>query len=75
MKIMNNMTDEELAWVLYTKFIGRTEHLVECLEISETRGAAGLGRVWQILDDAVEQTGYERMADYWRAWETATSPF
>ena len=38
LKILNKLTDEELALVLYTSFTGRTKQLVECLEISEFRG-------------------------------------
>ena len=71
LKILNKLTDEELALVLYTSFTGRTKQLVECLEILEIRGTDGLERMWQILDDAFEQMGYERMADAWKAWETA----
>ena len=71
LKILNMLNDEELALVLYTSFTGRTKQLVECLEISEIRGTAGLERMWHILDDAFEQMGYERMADAWKAWEGA----
>ena len=52
LKILNQLTDEELALVLYTSFTGCTKQLVECLEISEIRGTDGLERMWQILDDA-----------------------
>ena len=57
--------------MLYTSFTGRTKQLVECLEISEIRGTAGLERMWQILDDAFEQMGYERMADAWKVGDVA----
>ena len=33
LNILNKLTDEELALVLFTNFTGRTKQLIECLEI------------------------------------------
>ena len=59
-KILNKLTNEELALTLFSQVTGRTQELLECFEIADVRSDQGLALIWRTLDDAFEQMEHER---------------
>jgi len=66
-----DLSDSELALVIYTQVKGKAKQLLEVLELSEMVAPEGLSLIWNILDRAHEKMAHERADDAYQAWEGA----
>ena len=68
---LNNLTDQELAMLIYTQVTNRAKQLIEVLEGSDFKDDDSLETIWNIYDDAFEKMAHERLDDVLARWETA----
>lgn len=68
---LNQLSDKELARIVFSDVSGRAKTLLEILEIADVTAPAGLERISNLLDDAFEKLAHERLDDVWQHREHA----
>ena len=68
---LHQLSDQELALVIYSQVKGKAKQLLEVLTISDLLQDDALEMVWSLLDKSHEKTEHEREDDAYDRWEKA----
>ena len=68
---LNQLTDSELALLIYSQVSGRAKELIDVLEPGDLRGEDAVAVIFAIYDDAFEKMDHERLDKAWHDWERA----
>ena len=71
-RTMNELTDTELAMLIYSQVTGRAKTLIELLEPEELKSAQALDTIFRLYDEAFETMSHEKTDLAWSAWENAS---
>merc|ERR1711965_746951 len=68
---LNQLTDQELALLIFSQVSGRAKSLIEIMEPEDLRRPDALDMIYYIYDDAFEKMDHERLDSVHQEWEKA----
>ena len=66
---LNQLTDQELALLIFSQVTGRAKNLTEIMEPEDLRKPDALDMIYNIYDDAFEKMDHERLDGVHQEWE------
>ena len=70
-QVLNQLTDQELALLIFSQVKGRAKNLIEIMEPEDLRKSDALNMIYNIFDDSFEKMDHERLDGVHQEWEKA----